>query len=411
MEEREILLNLMYAGEYLESKDNIGHEIINLFQCDNGNNYIYVLPWGMMDKQHNDRLDAILLARRHSASKIEILAKAVGLKQLAYVKTTGKKDWASLHQVGLKYVINNQVKYGGVYLKDIPFGDNERAVFITFQADKIIKARSPIYITTAKPEHNNSCTFLLPDVKNFSRQSLKMYFSNQKHHLMYKLLHKLINTPTLWGQPTAPIKATKETYLSNKTNFMQIIKKEYDELTFSNLFAYIFESSPTGFQKFAHKCLGASNWGKIFEIKREYKNIDILLADGKNVIIIENKIKSGLNGKIEDKDQLDKYWKIIAKDPAYKKLNVYGFVFVPDYNSAVMGEVQKQHKGKYTCMPYSQVYKFFDQYRNLYHNVPYYDEFLSAIKKHTNLVDNYLEEETYKKFLAAIRWGRFHRAK
>ena len=192
---------------------------------------------------------------------------------------------------------------------------------------------------------------------------------------------------------------------------MQIIKKEYDELAFSNMFAYIFESNPTGFQKFARKCLGIPKWGKTFEIKREYKNIDILLSDGQKVLIIENKIKSGLNGKVEDKDQLDKYWKIIAKDQSYKGLKPYGFVFVPDYNSDVVEEVQKQHKGKYTCLQYSQVYKFFEKNRNLYCDVPYYDEFLSSIKKHTSLVDNYLEEETYKKFLAAICRERLRKTK
>ena len=406
MEEREILLNLMYAGEYLENKDNIGHEIINLFQCDNGNNYIYVLPWGMMGKQHNDRIDVILLARRHTSSKIEILAKAVGLKQVAYVKTTGKKDWASLHKSGLKYVIDNKIKYGGVYLKDIPFGDNDRAVFITFQADKIIKAKKPFYITTKKSSLSNSLAFLLPDVKNFSRQSLKMYFSSKKHRLTYELLHKLINTPSLWGKSITPIESGSIS--DNKTNFLQIIKKEYDELSFSNMFAYIFESNPDGFKKFAQKCLGISNWGKDFEIKREYKNIDILLSDGKQVLIIENKIKSGLNGKKDDTDQLDKYWQIIKKDSGYKGLKQYGFVFVPDYNSDVISEVDKQHKGKYKCVSYSQIYNFFKKYKNLYQKVPYYEEFLSAIKKHTSLVDNYLEEDTYNKFLAAIRYGRLH---
>ena len=403
MEEREILLNLMYAGEYLENKDNIGHEIINLFQCDNGNNYVYVLPWGMMGKQHNDKIDAILLARRHTSSKIEILAKAVGLKQVAYVKTTGKKDRASLHQSGLKYVIDNKIKYGGVYLKDIPFGDNE-PVFITFQADKIVKAQKTFYITTKKSDIINSYSFLLPDVKNFSRQSLKMYFSSKKHRLTYKLLYKLINTPSLWGKSITPIEPGRIS--SNKTNFLQIIKKEYDELSFSNMFAYIFESNPNGFKKFVHKCLGVSNWGKDFEIKREYKNIDILLSDGKQALIIENKIKSGLNGKKEDKDQLDKYWQIIAKDSNYKGFKQYGFVFVPDYNADVIENVKKQHKGKYICIPYSKIYNFFEKYRVLYTGVPYYDEFLSAIKKHTSPVDNYLEEDTYNKFLAAIRHGR-----
>ena len=42
--ENEILLNIMYNGDYLMSENqNIGHEVINLFQDDHDNNYIYVL--------------------------------------------------------------------------------------------------------------------------------------------------------------------------------------------------------------------------------------------------------------------------------------------------------------------------------------------------------------------------------
>ena len=40
---KEILLNRMYAGNYLNDDYNIGHEVINLFKDDNGRNYIYVL--------------------------------------------------------------------------------------------------------------------------------------------------------------------------------------------------------------------------------------------------------------------------------------------------------------------------------------------------------------------------------
>ena len=75
--EKEILLNIMYNGDYLMSENkNIGHEIINLFQDDNGNNYIYVLPYGCMAKEHNDKIETILLVKRHNASLLEILAKA-----------------------------------------------------------------------------------------------------------------------------------------------------------------------------------------------------------------------------------------------------------------------------------------------------------------------------------------------
>ena len=47
---KEILLNRMYSGDYLTTGNNIGHEVINLFRCDNGKNYIYVLSDGSVAK-------------------------------------------------------------------------------------------------------------------------------------------------------------------------------------------------------------------------------------------------------------------------------------------------------------------------------------------------------------------------
>ena len=62
-DEKEILLNIMYTGSYLQN-DNIGHEDINLFKDDNGNSYIYVLPFGTMDQKHNDKIETVLPLRR-----------------------------------------------------------------------------------------------------------------------------------------------------------------------------------------------------------------------------------------------------------------------------------------------------------------------------------------------------------
>ena len=39
--ENVIILTRMYVGSYLQN--HIGHEIINLFRDDNGNNYIYIV--------------------------------------------------------------------------------------------------------------------------------------------------------------------------------------------------------------------------------------------------------------------------------------------------------------------------------------------------------------------------------
>ena len=51
MEKGRILLNIMYTGKYISEYNKIGHEIINLFKADDGNNYIYVTPFHWL-QQH-----------------------------------------------------------------------------------------------------------------------------------------------------------------------------------------------------------------------------------------------------------------------------------------------------------------------------------------------------------------------
>lgn len=45
----EILINQLFAGTYLDEGKNIGHEVINLFKADDGNNYLYITPSGKID--------------------------------------------------------------------------------------------------------------------------------------------------------------------------------------------------------------------------------------------------------------------------------------------------------------------------------------------------------------------------
>ena len=69
-----ILMVFMFRGEYL--KDNLGHEIINLFKADDGNHYIYVNPWGHVNEKDHGKIDTILLVRHISNYQVEIIAKA-----------------------------------------------------------------------------------------------------------------------------------------------------------------------------------------------------------------------------------------------------------------------------------------------------------------------------------------------
>ena len=86
---KEILINKMYVGRYLN--DNIGHEVINLIKSDNGQNYIYVNPYGSMDKKHNNKIDTILLVRNSNIKDtFEILAQAYDLEQINFSQRKNK---------------------------------------------------------------------------------------------------------------------------------------------------------------------------------------------------------------------------------------------------------------------------------------------------------------------------------
>lgn len=72
----EVLVNHMYSGDYLEN-GNLGHEVINLFKCDNGNHYIYAMSAGDYDtKSHYKNIEKVILVRNVDQYKAEILGIA-----------------------------------------------------------------------------------------------------------------------------------------------------------------------------------------------------------------------------------------------------------------------------------------------------------------------------------------------
>lgn len=307
---KEILLNIMYTGTYLENENaNIGHEIINLFKADNGNNYIYVLPYGSMSKKHNDKIKTILLVRRCNSKIIEILAKATDLEQVAYIEKTfknNKKEYIKQHELQVKYIDENNITFGGVKPYKIYENNegNDESIYITFKANTVRTVRkdlNPIYITTDK--NNSNCHFM-EDVDHFPSQSPKMYI--QEKTKAFEVLENIINDETLWDKNTTPkvqeiIDDIKDD-TDNKYNFINIIKKENDELVFSNLFKYIFDSNPNAFIKFVKEVLEIKDFSNDFMVLREKANIDLLILDKNNAIVIENKIKSSINGICERHD-------------------------------------------------------------------------------------------------------------
>ena len=122
-----------------------------------------------------------------------------------------------------------------------------------------------------------------------------------------------------------------------------------------------------------------------FEIIRESRqNIDLWIESEKYIIVIENKIKSGINGKVnKDYNQLNKYYDFTMNYIKENKLNKkpYFYIFKPDYNNINLKEYD--HDGHYTLIKYSKIYEFFNNNASQFHDEKYFQDFLKALHKQT----------------------------
>ena len=99
---KEILINQLFAGRYLEEGANIGHEVINLFKDDDGYNNLFITPSGKV-KGHD--VEYILFVRNVSFRRtVEVIGLAEGLS-------------------GITFDEMKQIRYAGVSLDQI-FSNN-----------------------------------------------------------------------------------------------------------------------------------------------------------------------------------------------------------------------------------------------------------------------------------------------
>lgn len=445
--QEEIIINFMYSGGFLKN-NNIGHEIINLFKADNGKNYIYVLPLGTIGKGHKDRIKTILLARFINKKTCEILAKATVLNQIDMTfdsKKASVKQKEDIQNYQNEYIKTNGVEYGGVLLNKF-FEGNEDSTYIhlTFEAKNVIKPIKPMYLictqdnqtkhqsegTQKANEKEDGYYIELKTITELSNRGSRLYFSSVENSTEYAELQNIINTRDYWKDENETVKLDNDTSNPKKksVNFLQIMKKDHEEVIFSNLLAYFFTINKDAFCRFAARVLHIESFNKKFEVIRESeKNIDLFIKGESHVIVIENKIKSGINGQVSKgknhQDQLDKYYKHVnekyqkeSKEESEKKYSCHFFILVPNYSQ--LNHQTSEENGKkiirkknesgeivyeYTLINYSDVYDFFknDEVKSLYKDEKYFDEFLSALVVHTKTIDNSNEEDMYRRFSVA----------
>ena len=456
-------------------------------------------------------------------SMIEILAKTEGTLECILDDNKDYKqqtdDFYEKHKEKLK-----KVTYGGNTLDKI-FNCNEHykyenPIYATFKAKKIIKVNKNKRIFIVKDPIEN---YILEQIKkeneeiininkncnndiletyenkegeiktriikqynlNLSKQSLKQYITNGAYGKdkdfqdVYKNIQNAIIKKDVFWQNNEEIKTynqMKEKELivtgSNKNNFIGILRQEYDELIYTNLFFHIFKSNPQLFCNFAKKILkiGTQLNPTNLRLVREEGNIDLLMDDNtennETLIVIENKIKSGINGIRHDENgtevgnQLCKYalytfgkrvksgsdkhgytYEDFSKNECniknYKDYkNRYFYIFAPKYkqfNKESINENIKKYlcnidcKGKrlytkyaegtdqitkkdieqvsYQVITYDDIYDFFKDYKfekEKYPKPTYYDEFLYAIERHSRDVDNIQERQMFERFAERV---------
>ena len=322
----------MFTGDYLN--DNIGHEIINLFKDDNGENYIYLCKDGKYDIKNGIPNYVIQVRRPHNTTHtLEIINIATGISVF-----DGKQE---------------DIKYGGVPVTEIfKYNSRQQDVCITFTAEKVIKPSLPIYIyyNGEKTKNENVQVIELPDKFNVSQQLREyLYKDSDNHNILSDFLAKCT------GEELTQINPNIQT--SHQATPADIYGIGTWELAYSNAFKFFMEKHNKFLEAFCNLCIKKYNdqIPPINDIKdneykniyREWNHIDLLIDIRDYLFVIENKIFSDINGKKRDnknsKDiitQLNTYWELIEnknekgenKNPfTDKKYKIY-ILLTPNHN-------------------------------------------------------------------------------
>lgn len=387
------IIDRMYAGRFLDN-GNIGHEITNLFRADNGDCYVYVNKAGDVKPEAKDATRAVIYTRKaDSIHKQEVLGIAIVEK-------------------GVHDFDYDAIKFGGVSVKDIFSknvfnGDLDGYVNLNFKAKKVLLPKKKVYITDDVYDGDEKDTFSLSDVR-FPSQSLRRYIESETKP--FNVVEKMINDSEIWDNSRELEQIDLENdalYEDDYFNYLDIIGQQDDENVFSNLIAHFLKNDEAMFRDFCKEVLGfIAIFDSHYKIEREkctnkQSRIDIFIEDDKNMVIIENKIKSDINGVNERHDfagdlvqsQLAEYYNYVEDlKEKKKKENTRYYILMPNHHNIDI--TKYEHSKDYTKILYSDVYEFFKNHTTANKKeLGYYNDFVKALHRHKELYfdDQYAE--------------------
>ena len=469
MSKETIIVNSVFVGGYGDEKGNLPHEMINFFRSDNinedeGNFYIYITPYGTLDpKLTMEKIKGVLFVRSAGDSLVEVLAKAV-------IKSNNKDDFytqgITLYSSNCKAHEPNSIRtnkeeykrktdnkldnirYGGVPLSKIHednIRDNE--LYVTMQVSEICLPKKTFYLTHKyeKTKTKSNVFFVGENIfkeesgvfeseiksgKKMANQSMKVYFEPETDG--YQSINEVFDdTEELWKSADETPSYDSALIFDDKS-FFKVTRQQDNEVMFSNMFYYIFSEYPSFtnylFGKIQNKKNETICLHDDFFVEREKDRMDIRIIDSNTYIIVENKIKSSINGihteeedkkRAENKKKNNKneseerttynYKNGIRADEQGKYLSqlseyyekakssnkkILPYIFLPDYSSINEDYLKAYRCGeKYSIIKYSEILNCMNDYIGRgsdinFANDLYVKDFLIAMKKHTEPTDN-----------------------
>ena len=167
-EKNVILINKMYTGSYLDDNDgnNIGHEIINFFKADDGNNYIYITPYGgpkNLKTDKKDRIKYVLFTSPTVKGRYTILAKAE-VKKCLFVEEKKNQynhilrdKYRDIHNKQAQEIIYNNKRIYDIYKDNI---NNDESIYATFLIKDIKKANKKIEVNLNGKKDKENVTII-----------------------------------------------------------------------------------------------------------------------------------------------------------------------------------------------------------------------------------------------------------
>ena len=395
---RSIVLNVMYNGKYLN--ENMGHEVINLFKDDKDRNFLYLNPYGNFSSANKRKVEKMLMVIPvPKKNMFEVVALATGLTEVFkpvknYNPMLDRNEETEANRIAyeevrnsqLKYIKDNEVTYGTIPLDQLFGDDQQQAVYITYQAEQVLKPKKRIFISfqDGRDTETDESLYLSLETYKQTKMAQKQYITLQSdtdNKLDWYLLNdRVLENAERWEEYPSDVFKLMAEYKYKEESFFDICGIADSELAFSNALAHYIKK-----YTYLFKDVFGITSETVF-VEREHEYIDILIKDGDKRIIVENKIHSAINRKKSDKaneSQLNRYWEQLTEKEGIAESDVTAFILCPEYVVEQMKEDVKRYKNheKYTIISYKTLWNELKDAGETEGDVQF-GIFISALQKH-----------------------------